>query len=235
MSDKNQDVTATIVARVQERLEIYRHRRHVQTDKLFAMVFLVQWVAAFVVAITLSPRAWEGHVSTVHMHVWFALILGGLIASAPIALAIKRPGDRMTRHIVAVAQMCFSALLIHLLGGRIETHFHVFGSLAILAFYLDPGVLIVAAVTIALDHILRGAYWPESVYGIVDPSRWRFLEHGFWVVLEVVPLIWFGRESLRAQKAIAEDFAYLEAMAEGDGRSVLSQPVEKTGDEHGTV
>jgi len=35
-----------------------------------------------------------------------------------------------------------SALLIHLSGGRIETHFHVFGSLAFLAFYLDWPVLI---------------------------------------------------------------------------------------------
>ena len=30
-----------------------------------------------------------------------------------------------------------SALLIHLSGGRIETHFHIFGSLAFLAFYRD--------------------------------------------------------------------------------------------------
>ena len=33
--------------------------------------------------------------------------------------------------------MLWSGLLIHLTGGRIETHFHVFGSLAFLAFYLD--------------------------------------------------------------------------------------------------
>ena len=36
----------------------------------------------------------------------------------------------LTRHVVAIAQMLMSALLIHLTGGRIETHFHVFGSLA---------------------------------------------------------------------------------------------------------
>ena len=43
----------------------------------------------------------------------------------------------MTRHVIAISQMLTSALLIHLSGGRIETHFHVFGSLAFLAFYLD--------------------------------------------------------------------------------------------------
>ena len=34
---------------------------------------------------------------------------------------------------IAAAQMLIGALLIHLTGGRIETHFHVFGSLAFLA------------------------------------------------------------------------------------------------------
>ena len=53
-----------------------------------------------------------------------------------------------------------SALLIHLTGGRIETHFHVFGSLAILAFYRDWRVLIPATVVVALDHMLRGLFWP---------------------------------------------------------------------------
>jgi len=37
-----------------------------------------------------------------------------------------------------------SALLIHLSGGRIETHFHIFGSLAFLSFYRDWRVLITA-------------------------------------------------------------------------------------------
>ena len=40
--------------------------------------------------------------------------------------------------------MLTSALLIHLTGGRIETHFHVFGSLAFLAFYRDWRVLVPA-------------------------------------------------------------------------------------------
>ena len=35
---------------------------------------------------------------------------------------------------MAVGQMLMGALLIHLSGGRIETHFLIFGSLAFLAF-----------------------------------------------------------------------------------------------------
>ena len=52
------------------------------------------------------------------------------ISSLPIALIVLKPGSRWTRHVIAVSQMLWSGLLIHLTGGRIETHFHVFGSLA---------------------------------------------------------------------------------------------------------
>ena len=72
----------------------------------------------------------------------------------------------MTRHSIAVAQMLMGALLIHLSGGRIETHFHVFGSLAFLAFYRDWTVLVSASVVVAADHLLRGLFWPQSVYGV---------------------------------------------------------------------
>jgi signal transduction histidine kinase len=61
--------------------------------------------------------------------------------------------------------------LIHLTGGRIETHFHVFGSLAILAFYRDWRVLIPATAIVAVDHALRGLHWPESVCGVAVPAN----------------------------------------------------------------
>ena len=94
-----------------------------------------------------------------------------------------------------------SALLIHLTGGRIETHFHVFGSLAFLAFYLDVPVLLTATVVIAADHFLRGIFWPESVYGVANPEWWRFLEHAGWVAFEDVFLIWscvLGKKEITA-------------------------------------
>jgi hypothetical protein len=80
--------------------------------------------------------------------------------------------------------MLYSALLIHVTGGRIETHFHVFGSLAILSFYRDWKVLVPATVVVAGDHFVRGMFYPESVYGVLVASNWRFLEHAGWVVFE---------------------------------------------------
>ena len=117
---------------------------------------------------------------------WAAVFLGGAISSFPILLALLKPGRAPTRYVISVAQMLWSALLIHLTGGRIETHFHVFGSLAFLAFYRDWRVLIPATVVVAADHLLRGLFFPQSVYGVLDGSSWRWLEHAAWVVFEDV-------------------------------------------------
>ena len=80
------------------------------------------------------------------------------------------PHATLTRHMIAAAQMGFSALLIHLSAGRIETHFHIFGSLAFLTFYLDWRVLITAAALTAVDHIARGLLVPMSIYGVATPT-----------------------------------------------------------------
>ncbi|MCP3139798.1 sensor histidine kinase [Pyxidicoccus xibeiensis] len=154
-----------------------------RVDGLFAWLMVGQWVFAVGVAWTFSPYAWEGKVHAVHVHVQTAILAGAVISSLPIMLAYWRPGAALTRHVVGLSQMLWSALLIHLTAGRIETHFHIFASLAFLAFYRDPWVLLSASVTIILDRFARGLLWPESVYGVVEAEWWRFLELAFWVVL----------------------------------------------------
>ena len=82
-----------------------------------------------------------------------------------VSSAWFRPAKVSTRYLVAASQMLMSALLIHLTGGRIETHFHVFGSLALLGFYRDWCVFVPAILVMAGDHFLRGIYLPQSVFG----------------------------------------------------------------------
>src|SRR5690242_14685413 len=103
-----------------------------RTDRLFAWLLLMQWIAGIVVAVLVSPRTWAGQTSQIHVHVWAAIFLGGTIACFPAYLGWFHPGRTFTRQTIAAAQMLFSALFIHLSGGRLETHFHVFGSLAFL-------------------------------------------------------------------------------------------------------
>lgn len=159
------------------------------TDRMFIFLMIVQWLFGIACALILSPKTWEGQNSSIHIHVWAALLGGGIISFFPIFMALAKPGESITRHVIALAQMLMSALLIHLMGGRIEAHFHVFGSLAFLAFYRDWPVLVTATIVVALDHYLRGAYWPESVYGVAYASNWRWLEHTGWVIFEDVFII----------------------------------------------
>ncbi|HEX8072163.1 MAG TPA: EAL domain-containing protein [Pyrinomonadaceae bacterium] len=155
-----------------------------RTDRMFAGLMAVQWLAGIAAALWISPQTWAGPYSRTHIHVWAAVFLGGAISLFPMALGLLRPGEASTRYIIATAQMLMSSLLIHLTGGRIETHFHVFGSLAFLAFYRDWRVLIPATVVVAADHFLRGLFWPESVYGVLTVNNWRWLEHAGWVLFE---------------------------------------------------
>ena len=219
------DAVQAIVQRAEDRFQADRNQILRATDRLFAALMGGQWIFGIVVALAVSPYAWEGKVHAIHIHVWVAVFLGAALSSLPVALALLRPGWVVTRHVIAGAQMLWSALLIHLTGGRIETHFHVFGSLGILAAYRDWRVLLTATVVVAGDHLLRGLVWPESVYGIVNPEWWRFLEHAFWVVFAVSFLVMLCLRSLREMRLIAERGAELEALSEGEWRrsSVLER------------
>ena len=181
-----------------------------RTDHLFAVILVLQWLAMIAVALWITPRTWIGATNTVHLHVLAAIFLGGAIAAFPVALALLLPGAALTRHVIAVAQMLSSCLLIHLTGGRIETHFHIFGSLAFLAFYRDWRVLVTATVVVGLDHFLRGQYWPQSVFGIAAVDTFRWMEHVGWVVFEDIFLLIMCAQSVQEMRNIALHQAEME-------------------------
>ena len=197
--------------RADELLEAHQNRIYAHTSRLFAVLMTVQWVTGIAAAIWISPRTWAGTASTVHIHVWAALFLGGGVTLLPVFLCLNKPCAVSTRHVVAVCQMLMSALLIHLSGGRIETHFHVFGSLAFLAYYRDWRVLISATLVVAADHAIRGLYFPESVFGVLAAGPWRWVEHAGWVIFEDVILIPFCLRAKQEMWEIAQRTAELEA------------------------
>jgi two-component system, sensor histidine kinase and response regulator len=203
---------AAVKARAEVILNEAQQAVYRRTDRLFAGLMLFQWVAGVVAAVIVSPRAWAGAYSHTHIHVWAALILGGIITLFPVALALFRPGAASTRYVIAASQMLMSGLLIHLSGGRIETHFHVFGSLAFLAFYRDWKVFIPATIVAGLDHFLRGVYWPQSVFGVLTASHWRWFEHVCWVAFENAFLIVSCVQSARDMRESAEKQANLERL-----------------------
>jgi two-component system, NtrC family, sensor histidine kinase HydH len=204
---------------------LFRERREYllrRLDRVFPLLMLGQWAVAILFAVFFSPYGWAGKVKAVHLHVYVALFGGAAITALPLALSRLRPGWAGTRHVMAASQMLWSALLIHLSGGRIETHFHVFGSLAFLSFYYDWAVLVTATVVVAADHVVRQFMWPESVYGIVNPEWWRFLEHAFWVVFENAILVVACLAGLKDMRTAARQQAEVEVLVESDELKTLA-------------
>jgi PAS domain S-box-containing protein len=201
---------------------------HVRTDQMFEKLMVFQWLAGIVAALWISPFTWIGATGQLHWHVLAAIFLGGVVAGFPVWLIRTQPGGVLTRHVVAVGQILFSALLIHLTGGRIETHFHIFGSLAFLAFYRDWRVLVTATVVVATDHFVRGTFWPESVFGVLSVSHWRWVEHAGWVVFEDVFLIISIRQSVREMRGLAQRQASLEFLNAKIEQKVTERTAELT-------
>ncbi len=206
----NSGIDGSTAQRAQEKYHEQLRAGYQRADQLFAVLLVLEWSAAVAFALLVSPYAWAGEIRSVHLHVWAAIILGGMIVSLPVALTIRRPAATITRQCVAISQMLMSVLLIHLAGGRIEVHFHVFVSLAFLALYRDEKLLITAAIVVAVDHLLRGIFWPASVYGVLTVSPWRWVEHSSWVGFEVIVLVVACRQSIGELRELAFRHAEVE-------------------------
>jgi diguanylate cyclase (GGDEF)-like protein len=231
----------TVPAWKQRTEEYYRQARNeltVLVDHMFAWLLAAEWLGMIAAALVISPRVWSGTSSGVHPHVWAAVLAGPAFIFPAISLAILFPTRQITRHVVAVAQILVSILLIDITGGRIETHFHVFGSLAFLAFYRDWRVLTTASALTAVDHVVRGIWWPESVYGIVTVSPWRWIEHAWWVAFEDTFLFLSIKRSIREMWAVAASKARLYTGAHHDvltglaNRRLLQESFESSPQKH---
>jgi hypothetical protein len=89
---------------------------------------------------------------------------------------LERP--RVVSIIYGVSAMFFGGLLVHFGQGpvQIEMHFYFFALIAMLAVFGNPLVIVAAAVTVALHHLLLWFIVPESVFNYDAPV---------WVVAEI--------------------------------------------------
>jgi signal transduction histidine kinase len=190
----------------------YKQKTYKNVDRLFIILMIFQWITGIVAALIIAPKTWIGNSSSPSMALYMAVILGALTNLVPAVFAFFNPGEASTRQVIAIGQGFTSSLLIHLSGGRIETHFHVFGSLAFLAAYRDTSVLMTATSIIAADHFIRGVYYPQSVFGVSFASSWRWLEHTVWVIFEDIFLIFTIITSHREMRFVAKKQAELHSM-----------------------
>ena len=220
------------VALAENLFQSERERTWKRTDRMFAGLMVVQWLAGIGVALWVTPHTWIGAVSSVHLHVLAAIFLGGAIAGFPVLLTLLYPGHAVTRHVIAGSEMLASALLIHLSGGRIETHFHIFGSLAFLAFYRDWRVLGTATLVTAADHLLRGIYYPQSIFGSASVGYLRWVEHTGWVLFEDVFLSIMTQQSILQSRRIARRQAESQLTNERIERAVAERTAQLANANH---
>ncbi|MCC6510508.1 MAG: PAS domain S-box protein [Pirellulaceae bacterium] len=185
------------------------------TDRLFRWVMLAQFAAALIAALVFTPMTWIGGTGTVHLHVWAALLIGGTLAGLVWYLSTTAPGRASNAYVIAIAQVMMSVLLIHLTGGRIETHFHIFGSLAFLARYRNIRVVLLATALVILDHGLRSFLWPQSIFGLTQVQAWRWLEHTGWIVFEDIVLIAAITQSRKEMWRAADQWVQLSLNKQG--------------------
>jgi methyl-accepting chemotaxis protein len=211
-----------------------------KSDLILGIGLAVQWGILIALAFTVTPKTWIGATSAPNNHLIASVVLGGLISALPMLLVWKQRGELTTRLSIGVAYALMGGLFVHVGGGRIEFHFHYFASMAILAIYRDWRVLLAATLIAAVDHATRGIFWTQSIYGIENTSRLRWIEHAVWLVAEVGFLIYMTRTALADMFAASTREAQLDATAEAvtNAASELGQQLahmETTNDLTGQV
>ena len=183
----------------------------VGTHRTFRVLFAVQWPVALALAWK-SGLPGEGRVL-------FTAILGGMLCVPAMLFARAAPLAWWARHFMGVCQIGWSMLFMWLLEGRSEAQFHMFVSLAFLAFYRDWGVLLTATLAALAYPLVRLALLPDS-YVIGASAWWRIFDQGIWVVCEFMILLLAVRESLKTVQRFAEHAATLALINESSARAV---------------
>ena len=196
-------------ARLLFQAEMERARR--RTNNLFVFLLVGQALAAL-------GLAWWWHGTSATM--WAVGGVGAALALLPGWAVWERGGKHWTPLTIATGQIGFSVLFIWLSGGRPEAHFHVFVSLAMLGLYRDWRPLVLAAALAVADLLVRGAWWPGSLFGPgAGAALWlephgtdaRWLVHTLWVTGTLGLLLlgvrgaWIELRASAARQAQLED------------------------------
>ena len=115
----------------------------------------------------------------------FALICGAAVLVGPLVAYFTLTNPRHISIVFGVASMFFGGLLVYFGQGpmQIEMHFYFFVSLALLAVFANPRVVLVAALTIIAHHVVMLALLPRGVFNY-QATGWAVAVHATFVVLE---------------------------------------------------
>ncbi len=78
-------------ARAKELFDEHIEDVHCRRDQVFAGLMAAQWAFGIALALIYSPSGWSGKVQFTHLHVYYALFVGGAISGPTILLTLRRP------------------------------------------------------------------------------------------------------------------------------------------------
>jgi methyl-accepting chemotaxis protein len=161
-------------------------------DRFMVGLLFIHWVvAATVMAVS-------------HGTYLLGLVAGGLTFGAAYLAYRLLPGHVISRSVIAMSLMVFSAIFIQQHLGRIEMHFHIFAALAFLLRYRDGVPVVVAVLTTALHHLVFNYC---QVYGVelfgaklmvfnYGTGLDIVLLHAAWVLVEAAVLMVILRDQM---------------------------------------
>lgn len=123
-----------------------------------------------------------------------AAILTGLVLIGPTVAYFTLSNLRAVSIVYGITAMFMGGLLVHFGQGpvQIEMHFYFFALIAMLAVYGNPLVILAAAVTVALHHLILWFILPSSVFNY-EAQIWVVAIHAAFVVLESVATCFIAR------------------------------------------
>ena len=157
-----------------------------------------------------------------------AIVVGGGTSAALTALYRAIGGTRVMRCALGAGLMVMAALHINQAQGVIEAHFGIFALLAVLTFYRDWLPILVAALTIAVHHVVFHALQHQGfpVFVMAHHGGWTMVfVHAFYVVMETIALLYLAvnsqaeavesEEMLEKMLAVTTQFTVDSAKGEG--------------------
>ncbi|HEX2009799.1 MAG TPA: methyl-accepting chemotaxis protein [Roseateles sp.] len=152
-----------------------------------------------------------------------AALLGTLLMALALGAYLLAAGSTASRALITLAQVGMVALHIHLAMGRVEYHFGVFVTLAVLLMYRDWRVLLLAAAAFAVHHIVfdRLLAAGVSAYCLSEPDFPRILLHAGYVVAQTAVQIPMARLMRMRTKEGLELHDLLRVLGQDGGRMGL--------------
>ena len=132
------------------------------------------------------------------------IVFCGAVASYPRLTQVSRSSA------VSIGLLSCSAIVVHLMNGAIEGHFHFFVMVSVLALYEEWFPYLLAFGFVFVEHGVLGVLAPSSVYNhhaaIAHPWRWAGIHAAFIGGLGLVNLAhWRLNEDARAFAADNEE------------------------------